>query len=450
MRTERGHGVDSNGSAWGTLLPLVAWWSGLAVAVFLLVWLNDLRMFPRQAIIILLLAGGVYAGACFWLHRRWPGWDPPTRQRALAVIFVGAILVRVFLLAVPPSLSDDIYRYRWDGRVQAAKLNPYSEPPASASLAPLRDPLWERINYCNIRTIYPPLTEWLFALAYRIHPDLISFQVLAIVGDLLVVILLLACLQQWKLPLWRVALYAWSPLAAVEAASNAHFDSWPIAAVLLSVYMLLRSASARSTLALTVGILLKTWPIVLVPLFLRRRPRWHLLLMAGVIAGAYLPFASAGAGLLQPWLDFTGRWLFNDAGFAVLRFVSRSQPLAKGLAAVLGLTLLQALWKRGVDSLQGSYWLLQAAILLMPAIQPWYLLWPLPLAAVSLDLGWILLTLLAPLAYWILVGAGPDSNLWVEPIWVRFVLYLPPLAIWVRQLLTHRLPTLPARPQEAS
>ena len=77
--------------------------------------------------------------------------------------------------------------------------------------------------------------------------------------------------------------------------------------------------------------------------------------------------------------------------------------------------------------------MLLLAIFLMPTIHPSYLLWPLPLAAAALDLGWVTVTLLAPLSYWILVDAGPDPNTWTEPTWVRFAIWLPALAVWVWQ-----------------
>ena len=395
----------STGAAAGFLYKVLGWWAGLVGCVILLVRIGDLRANPRQAVIILIIGGAVYAGTCTWLHLRWHSWPGDLRRRVITVVCVGAVILRLLLLAVPPSLSDDVYRFRWDGKVQAEGLNPYAEPPASPRLEDLRDPLWENINYPTIRTIYPPLAELLFTITYWAHGDLIAYQVLALLGDLIVILLLLGCLRIWQLPAWLVTIYAWSPLAMVESASSAHYDSWVIAAVMLSVYALLRGSATLSTAALAAGILLKAWPLLFVPLFLRKRPRWHWLLLAAMIAGAYLPYVAAGFGLLHAWMEYTSRWLFNDAAFAILRTVTGSLAVAKGLAAMILLGFLQYLWRKDVDPVQGSYWLLVVAVLLTPAIQPWYLLWPLPLAAAAMDAGWILVTVLAPLAYWILVGA---------------------------------------------
>ena len=417
----------------GPLAKLFGWWIAIAACYLALVALHDLRGSPRRSIIILLGAGFVYALACLWLHRRWAGLSAATARSVVIAIVLGAIAFRVILLAVPPSLSDDVYRYRWDGRVQAAGMNPYTEPPASSELAALRDPLWLRINYHAIRTIYGPLAQWLFRVTYQLDPRLIGFQAMATLGDLLCIGLLLACLWRWGLPQWRVALYAWSPLAAIESASNAHFDSWPTAALMVAVLTGLGGKALLSTLALSAGVLFKTWPLVWLPLTLARRPPWHIGVAAAVVAGGYLWFADAGFGLLQPWLDYTSRWLFNDAGFFVLRSVTGSQPLAKGIVAAVGVGAIYTFWRRGTDPLRANYWLLLLAIFLMPTIHPWYLLWPLPLAAAALDIGWLTLTVLAPLSYWILVDAGADSSTWVEPGWVRFAIWVPALAVWAWQ-----------------
>ena len=256
-------------------------------------------------------------------------------------------------------------------------------------------------------------------------------------------LLLLACLRAWQLPQWRVALYAWSPLAAFESASNGHFDGWPTAAVLLAVWASIGARQTLSSAALAAGVLFKTWPLMWAPLTLWRRPWWHAGLFGGLITLGYLPFIGAGAGLLQPWLDYTARWRFNDAGFFVLRSLTGSEPLAKGIVAALFAAVFYHLWKRREDPVRANYWLLILALFFMPTIHPWYLLWALPLAAAAHDRAWIVVTILAPLSYWILVGAGPDPQTWAEPLWVRFAIWVPALTIWAWHARREGLPAPP-------
>ena len=402
--------------------------------------LSDLRLHARDAVLLMLLAGICHALLCWSLARAWPSWGPSKRQVSTGMVLLAALALRLLLLDMPPSLSDDIYRYRWDGRVQAAGRNPYEEPPAAAALQSLRDEQWSRINYPRIGTIYPPLAQVLFRATYGVGTSVKTFQAVAALGDMLAIFLLLGCLRAWRRPRWQLAIYALHPLPAVEFASSGHFDGWAIAAVLGALLTHARRRNLVSTLLLACGVLFKTWPLVLAPLLLRQRRLWHLPLFIGVLLVGYAPFLDARVAMLQPWLEYASRWRFNDGAFYVLHAIVGSLTAAKTLAAGLGFALLLWLWRRRDDPVSAAYWLLLTFILLMPTVHPWYLLWALPLAAAAVDIGWVALCTLAPTAYWILVTNTGDSSLWIEPWWPRFVEYLPPLAIWAWQARKKRLP----------
>src|SRR5207302_3291235 len=106
------------------------------------------------------------------------------RHRALALIFATGMALRLAALSGPPNTSDDLFRYSWDGRVQAAGIDPYAHPPDSPQLARVKESwLWPdgrgcaelmrppgctRINRPDKRTIYPPVAEAWFAAIYRV------------------------------------------------------------------------------------------------------------------------------------------------------------------------------------------------------------------------------------------------------------------------------------------
>ena len=86
-----------------------------------------------------------------------------SREAPLWLVAVFGLLFRATLLPASPTLSDDIYRYVWDGRVQAAGINPYRYAPASEALAHLRDgTIYPGVNHREIPTIYPPAAQALF------------------------------------------------------------------------------------------------------------------------------------------------------------------------------------------------------------------------------------------------------------------------------------------------
>jgi len=390
-------------------------------------WLGDLRAAPTWAVVGLLVAAAAHGVLCFELWRR----HGQGRTVSTVVLVMFAVVLRAIMLLAPPSLSDDIYRYRWDGKVQASGRNPYAATPADPQLEDLRDDEWAQINYPRIRTIYPPLAQGLFAITYFLHDSLKAFQIVAALGDLLVIILLAALLQALRAPPWQLALYALHPLPVVEFAGSGHFDAWVMAVVVGAFLAHARQKSLLSTVLLAAGVLLKTWPLILVPLFLRRRPRWHMAVAAAIVGTGYVVYYDPG--MLQPWLDYSGRWRFNDGAFWILHALTGSLELAKAAAAGIGALLLFVLWRRDTDALKGGYWLLLGFILLMPTVHPWYLLWALPLAAVAFDLGWVTLCSLAPLSYAILIVNAGNSNEWTEPLWPRFVIYGAALLVWLLQ-----------------
>ena len=108
------------------------------------------------------LAGGELLGAGWWLA---PRTDP---RGGLIAVAVGAVLFRLLLLPAPGG-STDVYRYLWDGRVQAAGINPYAHAPTDPALVGLRDrTVWPRINHRDDRTIYPPAAQATFRAAHAI------------------------------------------------------------------------------------------------------------------------------------------------------------------------------------------------------------------------------------------------------------------------------------------
>ena len=399
----------------------------LTFAIAWLSWLGDLRAAPTSAVVGLLIGAGAHGVLCFGLWRQ----HGRGRTASTVALVTFAVVLRALMLLAPPTLSDDVYRYRWDGKVQASGRNPYSAAPADPRLEGLRDDEWARINYPRIRTIYPPLAQSLFAVTYFLHDSLKAFQIVAAVGDLLVIILLAGLLRAVRAPPWQLALYALHPLPVVEFAGSGHFDAWAMAAIVGAFLAHARHRTLLSTVLLAVGVLLKTWPLILVPLFLRRRPRWHIALIAAVVGTGYALYYDPG--MLQPWLDYSSRWRFNDGAFWILHALTGSLELAKAAAAGAGALLFLFLWRRDTDAIGGGYWLLLGFILLMPTVHPWYMLWALPLAAVAFDLGWVTLCSLAPLAYAILVVNAGNSNEWTEPLWPRFVIYGAGLLVWLLQ-----------------
>src|SRR5438105_9675302 len=169
---------------------------------------------------LVLIESGLFIISC-WLTLR-----AQAKHSTLLIVIVFAVLSRLSLLFAPPYLSDDIYRYIWDGRVQAAGINPYRYVPAVSALAQLRDgEIYPRINRKDYaRTIYPPLAEAVFFLTTRISESVTWMKATTVLFEALAVWALAQLLASFALPRQRILLYAWHPLTVWEFAGSGHAD----------------------------------------------------------------------------------------------------------------------------------------------------------------------------------------------------------------------------------
>ncbi|HEU4403644.1 MAG TPA: hypothetical protein VFT43_16235 [Candidatus Polarisedimenticolia bacterium] len=390
----------------------------------------------------------LYALAVVALLPRLPG-------GAIWFVLGFACLFRLTLLAGVPALSTDLYRYRWDGKVTLAGLNPFLEPPADPSLAGLRDDLDTHLEHTDVRTIYPPAAQWLFASGASIGRGVLGLKGLMILADLAAIAVLHRLLVARGLSPQRLLIYAWNPLAVIEVAWSGHLEPVGVASVLLAGLAIVRKKDAAAVASLALGGLVKILPFVLLlPLLKTIRARW-LALVPLLVAAACWPYRAAGWRLLDGLREYSDRWVANESLFGlVLGLVSwidptsalksaiaflraripGSEPLdrlyffvyppqiARALCAVAVIACVVAILRLRVEPLRALFLMTGALLLLSPIAHPWYLLWILPWLCLFPSGSWILLSGLAVLSYANLGAAGRLD----EPYpWVRFAEYLP-------------------------
>jgi len=385
------------------------------------------------------------------------GWQLVRRDAGrLRLALLAALAFRLLAAAGDPALSDDVYRYVWDGRVQVEGVHPYRYAPAAPELAPFRDDDWTRINHVELRTIYPPLAEgWFFVLA-ALGAGPLGFKLAMGCLDFAVVLALGWLLKRLSLPGHRVMLYAWNPLAIMESAGSGHVEPLGVLLLVLAVGWIIERKHALSTTALAAAIHVKLLPLMLVPGMLRRlRTRYAALLLLVLVALA-LPYALNGPAVGSGLFDYAERWERNALVFSGVRGLMEQldsgeqlKPVVAALHHRIGdhglpwgwiesqvwpdrlarliVGLLALLWigrctfhpRLGVP--RETFLVLGGVLLLSPTMHPWYVLWILPFAAAHLAWGWLAFAALVPLAY---LGAGGDV-----PWLVRSVEYGLPLLV---------------------
>jgi len=363
-------------------------------------------------------------------------------------------------MAIPaaPALSDDIYRYLWDGHVQAAGVNPYIYPPSHPRLDAFATAYRGRINNADLPTIYPPATQAIFRAAASLGGGVAAMKLLMVLFDMATLITLAAILVDRGMNPARVVIYGWSPLAVIEVGWSGHCD--PVGVSLLAVAMLAIIKGSRvvsiAAAALSGAAKYAGW-LALPPILRRSRPR-DLLALPAAVAAAYLPYLSAGWGVLGSLPAYAERWRFNDSLFGlILSGVERSRlspavrgalsgagwmdraatwetspalrlteplSLAKMVAGLLLAAFAVRLLRRGwEDPPREIFSLLGAALLLSPTVHPWYLLWVAPFLALLRRSSWIWLTYAVVLLSYPMMAARAGTE---DPLrWLAWIEYLP-------------------------
>ena len=183
---------------------------------------------------------------------------------SLATIFVVGVVLRALFLGHDPLLSDDVYRYLWDGRVQVAQGQPYGVAPADPSLDEV-EAAWENqvrnlVNHPEIPTVYPPLLQLLYAGVAHVGGGLVLWRIVLLLFDVGIASLLIRALKsRGRNPCW-VVLYLWHPLPIVETLWSAHAEGVAVFFLLAAVTALQLGRGILGAAALALGGVAKLLP----------------------------------------------------------------------------------------------------------------------------------------------------------------------------------------------
>jgi hypothetical protein len=368
---------------------------------------------------VIALAWMVFLTAAFLLRK------VPVRL-AVALILLGGIGIQAAAVSAPPRESDDLYRYIWDGRVQAAGIDPYAYVPGARQLDGLRNEfLWHAsaghcvtssefrqfptedlvtgctmINRPAVPTIYPPVAEAYF-LAVHYEPSgsqsTTPIQATTALIAVLTTVLLMFGLGRLGRDVRMAALWSWCPTVALEAGNSAHVD---VVAVAIAAAALLVLATARGRTGRTIlgGVLMglaiatKVTPVLTVPGVLRRRWMTVLLSAGSAFVVVYIPHVLAVGskviGFLPGYLQQEG--YDNGTRFGIIGLV-----LTGKLALAMAVLILAAVAFAVVQfsdpdrPWQGALFMTAAALAVTTPRYQWYALLLVMLVALDGQPEWL-------------------------------------------------------------
>ncbi len=426
---------------------------------------------PYPEFIAIYISAGFFFLAAVWIvTKRRSRWS-------LAAVVLPGIVMRLFMVPSTPIVEDDFYRYLWDGAVTASGINPYRHAPLDVMEAKGNYPeqldvlageagaTMAGINHPQIRTIYPPVAQAVFALVHTVAPwSIIALRMVMIVFDVAAALILVILLRRFRLPLAFAIVYWWNPLVVKELINACHMDAIVLPLIAGALLFTIDKRPLRAVLALTLAVGVKIWPMVFIPLVLRpflTGPKRNLktvfvaLAMVIVIGGLFFyPVYVGKLGGSSGFTKYSLLWQNNDglfrlvlmlvaeiaAGFDKSLFMATQYTrMLIGGIYVLWLIALCVSPAEDNRSMQRR-WLLAgaAAFLLSPTQFPWYFTWLLPLLVLTPNLALLTYMVTLPLYnlqyYLPAIGAGDQFYrivVWVEhvPVWILLVVNL----IYVRK-----------------
>ncbi|HYR52893.1 MAG TPA: glycosyltransferase 87 family protein [Candidatus Dormibacteraeota bacterium] len=416
----------------------------LVAALLGMALLGDLGLHAKPMLFLWGVAHVAYLVAAWRVLRA----DRPSRFPALPTLFAVGLLARLVLIPTAPTLSEDVYRYLWDGTLVAHGVNPYPHAPADPALAHFDGKLLQHLNHAQVPTIYPPAAQLLFGATARVSPTPVAWKLLLLLLESALVLALLQLLRSRGLPRERLLLYYWNPLLLVESFGSGHVDL--AATVFLVVALALYDANrhTRAGIAFGLAVMTKYVPALLIPRLIRQG-KWLLLVVAAVTAAVLAtPFLEAGGALTTGLRIYARHWQFNSALYHLLHRAIESELTVRKILAVAGVLAALLIGWRARSVTGAAFACFVSFLLLSPTVFPWYAVPVVALLPLHPDRGMMAFSGLLALSY-LPLAAYRATGAWTLPEWVLGVEYGGLAAVWItvlvarlgRRVLARRAPS---------
>ena len=199
---------------------------------------------------------------------------------SIKIAIGGALLLRLSLLFMNPNLSDDYYRYIWDGLFLANGENPYLIMPSefidSSQVVPgIGASLYEQLNSPNYYTAYPPVCQFIFGLGAKffganIFANIVFLRIIILLAEFGSITLLNKLAKILKFPPALILIYALNPLVIIELIGNLHLEAIMVFFLLLAVYFLVKERQFFSAISFGLAVGTKLIPLICLPLLIKR------------------------------------------------------------------------------------------------------------------------------------------------------------------------------------
>lgn len=316
-------------------------------------------------------------------------------------LVLAALVFRLTQLFVSPNLSQDFYRFIWDGRMLLNGFNPYLYLP-EVYLTPNYDlpnqakELVEGMGALNAShySNYPPLNQLCFAIAAlftnkSIIGSIVVMRVIIILADIGVLYFGAKLLKALHLNPKSIFIYLLNPLIIIELTGNLHFEGVMIFFLIWSLYLFHQNKQKLSGVMLACSIGLKLLPLLFLPLYIKhiyfKKSIIFYLITGSCVIGLFLPFVNEN--LFTNYAKTVGLWFgtfeFNGSiyllirelgyiikGYNIIGTVGKTTPILV-ILFVLGLAFFRK--NRSTQQLITSFlFALSFYLFTSTTVHPWY------------------------------------------------------------------------------
>ena len=340
------------------------------------------------------------------------------------------VFFRLSVITIPPIGSEDVYRYLWDGKLQTKGINPYLYAPDDKALVKMQSAeLLKKMNFTYLKTIYPPVTEVIFAASYYLFGDwLVGFKFILLFFELFTLLLLLLLLRELKIPDKFIGIYSLCPLPVIYFMIDGHLDAIGLPFLLLSVYFFLKAKRLSSYIILGLAIAVKFVAVLLIPLYFLKERKWKKLLPAIipllVFFLTYLIYFDSSAKPFETLGLYLSRWYFNGSIVELLKFFTGNFQVAVFAARIMFLVTAGFIYFSKMEPIRKLFYVLFAFFLFNQMVLPWYLSWLLVIVPLNFSWSGILLISLSSLTNLVLFDYKLHKIWYLEP-WIMWVEYIP-------------------------
>lgn len=359
------------------------------------------------------------------------------RHYNFKVLLLSGVLFRFCLIFSTPALSDDFYRFFWDGRIQQLGFNPFDFTPRqflNQNSDAFLSQLFPYLNSPDYFSVYPQLSQILFNIVSVIGKDslqtnLIAMKSIIFITEIGTLYLLSKLANNRKQDPSHLLIYLLNPLVIIELTGNIHLEAFMIFFFLLAVMLFDKQRFIGSATALSLSIQTKLLPILAVP-FMIKKIGIKKTIGYGLICLLITVFISIGsintserlAHIAESLNLYYGKFEFNGGIYLFFRSIGWTvmgyNPIAilSKLMILFTLAGILIVYLKESDMLSGFFWALIIYLGFAAIIHPWYLT---PLVALSMFVKFrfiLVWSALIPLSYISYKTLPYSENYWITGV----------------------------------